>query len=210
MSADSAIAKVMQQRALTKAAQTLLGICAGISADGHISDQEITFLRIWLAENADVAAFWPGNALVKRIDEILADGVVTQDERDSLLSSLQQLSGNHFTDTGSSLPDAPAVPVDDDPSIFFRNMTFCFTGNFHYGTRANCERAVLKLEAMPVDNVTGKLDYLVVGSIIEESWANATYGRKIEKALERRQRYGQPAIVSESQWVKAMEDAVGR
>ncbi len=207
MSADFAIAKSMQQRALTKAAQTLLGICAGISADGHISDQEITFLRTWLAENAEVAAFWPGSALVRRIDEVLADGVVTQDERDSLLSSLQQLSGNHFAETGSSTPEAPAVPIDDDPSIFFRHMTFCFTGNFHYGTRANCERAVLKLEAMPVDRVTGKLDYLVVGAIVEESWANGTYGRKIEKAVERRQRYGQPAIVSESQWVKAMEEA---
>ncbi len=208
MNAEFAIAKSMQQRALTKAAQTLLGICAGISADGHISDQEITFLRTWLAENADVAAVWPGSALVRRIDEILADGIITQDERDSLFSSLQQLSGTHFAETGSSTPEAPAVPIDDDPSIFFRNMTFCFTGNFHYGTRANCERAVLKLEAMPVDNVTGKLDYLVVGAIIEESWANTTYGRKIEKALERRQRYGQPAIVSESQWVKAMEEAV--
>lgn len=60
---------------------------------------------------------------------------------------------------------------------------------------------------MPVDRVTGKLDYLVVGAIVEESWANGTYGRKIEKAVERRQRYGQPAIVSESQWVKAMEEA---
>lgn len=124
MSADFAIAKSMQQRALTKAAQTLLGICAGISADGHISDQEITFLRTWLAENAEVAAFWPGSALVRRIDEVLADGVVTQDERDSLLSSLQQLSGNHFAETGSSTPEAPAVPIDDDPSIFFRHMTF--------------------------------------------------------------------------------------
>ena len=208
MNAEFAIAKSMQQRALTKAAQTLLGICAGISADGHISDREITYLRTWLAENADVSAVWPGSALVRRIDEILADGVVTQDERDSLLASLQQLSGTHFAETGSSTPEAPAVPIDDDPSIFFRNMTFCFTGNFHYGTRANCERAVLKLEAMPVDNVTGKLDYLVVGSIIEESWANTTYGRKIEKALERRQRYGQPAIVSEIQWIKAMEEEV--
>ncbi|MEN6630031.1 MAG: BRCT domain-containing protein [Sulfuricella sp.] len=207
MSNEAAIAKALQQRALTKAAQSLLGICAGISADGHLADAEIAFLRTWLADNADAAAVWPGSALVRRIDEILADGVVTPDERASLLASLQQLSGNQFADTGASAPAAPAAPIDEDASIFFSNMTFCFTGNFHYGTRANCERAVLKLAAMPVDNVTGKLDYLVVGAIVAESWANGTYGRKIEAAMQRRERYGQPTIISESQWVKAMEDA---
>jgi len=207
MSAEFAMAKAMQQRAFTKAAQTLLGICAGITADGHVSDQEIMFLRTWLAEHSDAASVWPGSAIARRIDEILADGVITKEERESLLLSLQQLSGNSFSETGSSSPESPTLPIDDDPSISFQNMTFCFTGNFYFGTRAACERAVLQMEAMPVDSVTSKLDYLVIGSLIEESWANGTYGRKIEKALERQQRYGQPAIVSEAQWVKAMEEA---
>jgi len=207
MDSDYATAKALQTRALTKAAQSLLGICTGLVADGQINDREVIFLRTWLAENADATAVWPGSSIARRIDEILADGVITQDERDSLFLSISQLSGNHFAETGSCTPEAPSVPIDDDPSIFFRNMTFCFTGNFHFGTRAACERAVLKLEAMPVDNVTGKLDYLVVGSVIEENWANTTYGRKIETALQRRERYGLPAIVSETQWVKAMEEA---
>lgn len=207
MGTDFATAKAMQQRALTKAAQTLLGICSGISADGQINDREIIFLRSWLTENAEAASVWPGSAIARRIDEILADGIITQDERDSLLDSLRQLSGNHFTETGSSTPAAPALPIDDDPTIHFQNMTFCFTGNFHFGTRAACERAVLKLEGMPVDTVTGKLNYLVIGSVVSEHWVNSTYGRKIELALERQQRYGQPAIISEAQWAEAIVEA---
>lgn len=208
MTIDTAIEACVNQRNLTKATQTLLGICSGIAADGHVNDHEIAFLRTWLSEHKDIAAVWPGSAIARRIDEVVADGVVTADERESLLAALRQASGNTFSETGTSTLAAPSIPLDDDPSIFFRNMTFCFTGNFYYGTRACCERAVLKAEAMAVDRVTSKLDYLVVGSVIEESWANTTYGRKIETAIQRRSRYGSPCIVSEEQWVKALQDAM--
>ncbi|MBS1198134.1 MAG: hypothetical protein H6R18_1919 [Proteobacteria bacterium] len=207
MQNNFAINNSIQQRKFTKATNTLLGICTGLVADGHINDKEIVFLRTWLAENHDTCTNWPGNMIAKRIDAILADGKVTDNERSELLICLENLCGNHFSETGAVTTEGPSLPLDEDPTIFFRNMTFCFTGMFYFGTRAACERAVLKLEAMPVDRVTSKLDYLVIGSIVNEDWANMTYGRKIETAIERRERYGLPAIVSEQQWVKALEEA---
>lgn len=202
-----AISAAIANRSLTKSAQILLGICSGITADGQLNDEEIRFLQTWLSENSEVTLTWPGSAISKRIDEILRDNIITNAERQSLLSALQQLSGNQFHDTGSATPAATTLPLDDDPSIFFRNMTYCFTGNFYFGTRAKCERAVLSLEAMAVDRVTSKLDYLVIGSVAEESWANGTYGRKIETAIERRSKHGQPCIISEDAWIKAMDES---
>jgi len=207
MSENASIAASLQQRQLAKAAQTLLGICAGITCDSKINDLEIAYLRTWLADHPDVAAVWPGSAIARRIDEILADGIVTDEERTDLFSILKNLSGNQFAETGSAEPAGPAIPFDDDPSIFFRNMTFCFTGQFYYGTRAACERVILKLQAMAVDNVSGKLDYLVVGSAVSPDWVNSTYGRKIETAIQRQERYGQPAIISETQWIAAIQAA---
>lgn len=190
MSAIASISVALQQRQLTKATQTLLGICAGITSDAKINDQEISYLRTWISDHPEVVTSWPGNAIAKRIDDILSDGIITDEERQDLLSILQRVSGNEFAETGSATPAGPAIPFDDDPSIFFKHMTFCFTGQFFYGTRAACERAVMKLEAMPVDNVSGKLDYLVVGSVVSPDWANTTYGRKIETAIQRQKRYG--------------------
>lgn len=207
MNKSIALVISIEKRKLTKATQTLLGICSGLIADGSLNDKEIFYLKNWLLENQVVCKFWPGNVIANRVDSILSDGLVTEDERNDLIFCLKNLSGNHFHETGTACSDEPAIPFDDDPSIFFNNMTFCFTGNFYFGTRAACERAVLKLGGMPVDTVSGKLDYLVVGSIVEPSWINATYGRKIETAIQRQQRYGQPAIVKEAQWVKALEES---
>lgn len=198
------VAAAQHNRGMTRAMQTLLGLCSGIIADAEINEKEILFLRTWLASNADICKCWPGNMIARRIDEIMADGIVSSEEHDSLLSAISRVTRDPFAETGCAEPDAPAIPYDDDPSIFFKNMSFCFTGQFYYGTRAACERAVLKRGAIAVDNVTSRLDYLVVGSIIEPTWANTTFGRKIQLAVQRQEKFGQPAIITEKQWAEAI------
>lgn len=201
-----AVQRAAQQRALTKATQTLLGLCIGIIADGRLHDREVLFLSTWLSEHPEVSEFWPGSEITRRVREILADGTITQNERDQLLMVLEQITQTAFAETGAAQPDGPALPIDDDPSIFFRHMTFCFTGDFIFGTRAACERAVLSLGAMPLDGVTKKLDYLVIGSLISPQWFNTTYGRKIEKARAYKDQGVEITIVSERQWTAALAD----
>ncbi len=198
--------KAIQQRIETRSIQTLLGICTGIIADENIQDKEITFLKTWLLEHEEICNKWPASAIHFKISEILSDGIITTDERSSLLQLLQQLTGNYFSETGAAVAEGPALPLDDDPSIFFNNMTFCFTGEFLHGTRAACERAVLKHGAMPLDNVSKKLDYLVIGSMISPAWQNETFGKKIQKAVEYRDRGVEICIISEQQWADALID----
>lgn len=88
-------------------------------------------------------------------------------------------------------------------------MTFCFTGEFLFGTRNSCERAVLSLGAMTVDRVSKKLNYLVIGSYISHEWISNTYGRKIEQAVKHRDIDGADlVIISEQQWAEAIMDAM--
>jgi NAD-dependent DNA ligase len=196
----------IETRMLTKAAQTLLGICAGITADGSVHEREVQFLSTWLAEHPDVTKLWPGSEIARRVHAIMADGIITAEERADLLETLQLLAGNHFDQTGAATPEGPALPIDDDPSIFFHHMTFCFTGRFLYGTRASCERAILGLGGTAVDSISKNLNFLVIGSMIEPQWANTTYGRKIEKAVAYRDDGVDLVIVSERQWTAALAD----
>ena len=205
-----AVLYATQHRLDTRAMQALLGICTGIAVDDHINDKEIVFLKTWLNENSSVAEYWPGSSIAARIDTILADGIITQEEKEDLLSLLRDITGNNFSETGAAAPDAPAPPIDDDPSIYFRNMLFCFTGRFFYGTRPACERVILNMGGMAVDNVSKKLNYLVIGALIEPSWAHTTYGRKIESAMKHKEAGSEISIVSEQQWTQAVADCARR
>jgi hypothetical protein len=205
--ANAAARACLAKRELIKAAQVLNGICAGIAADNTINDQEIHYLKTWLLDHEAVASTWPGYVLADRIRAVLADGVITEEERQDLLQTLRQLSGNRFVETGAAKTDGPMLPCDDDPSIYFRNMTFCFTGGFIYGTRADCERIVLSLGSMPVDRVTKKLDYLIIGTFVEPTWANSAYGRKIEAAVRHRDNGSEICIATEYHWNLALKDA---
>lgn len=186
---------------ISKATQTLLGICAGIVADGQINERELIYLATWLRENAEVASCWPGNVVASRVAAILADGVATSEELADLTQVLQELSGNAFADTGSPSPETPVAPVDDGPDeIEFRGKSFCFTGKFVYGVRKSCEQAVIDLGAIVQPRVTKSLDYLVIGSFVQDAWKHDTYGNKIEIAAKYRQNGDRPIILFEDHW----------
>lgn len=198
--------RAIETQRIKKATEHLLGICSGLTADGHISESEVHFLRNWISNNADIAEDWPGIVIAQRINEILADGIITADERMDLLDTLRELSGNRYAETGTAATDCPVIPIDDDPCIFFRDMSFCLTGRFLWGTRASCERVILNLGGTVIDNVTKRMNYLVIGAMIEPQWAHTTYGRKIEQAMQYREKGAEISIVTEQQWTAALQD----
>lgn len=204
---NQAAIRANQNRNDCKSIQLLLGICTGIAADKNINDQEISYLQTWITEHNHLQDQWPVCAIHYKIKEIMADGIISDDERIELLERLQELTGNYFSETGASATEGPTLPIDDDPSIFFRDMSYCFTGEFLYGTRAACERAILKLGAMPQNGVTKKLNYLVIGSRCNPDWINETYGRKIEQAMNYKAEGIELIIVSERQWTAALIDS---
>lgn len=190
---------------LKRSIDQLIGICSGIAADGVVNDQEIAFLSTWLSENGVVCTEFPGKEIAARISEVMADGVITDEERDELLGVLQQISGNRFIETGSAQPDGAAIPADIDPNIVFSGKHFCFTGKFAFGIRRRCEEAVIKLGGHADGDVTRALDYLVLGIEVSEDWKHQTYGRKIERALKLREEGFPLVIVREFDWKAALE-----
>lgn len=206
MSTEHAIAQFTAHRTLTRACQVLIGIVTGVVADGHLHESEILLLNTWLAENAEVATVWPGSAIARMLRTVLDDGVITPDEQAHLLQELQKLVGSDFSETGSVTANVSGLPYDHDASLHIAGSAICHTGVFMYGTRAACEKLTEEAGGMPLPNVTRKTSYLVVGTHVSPAWANTSYGRKIQQAMELKQSGHPIAIIAEEWWLKACAD----
>lgn len=190
---------------LNRAVEHMMGLVTGIVADGELNDLEVKLLRTWLTEHSIVTQTWPGFVIARKVEEVMADGAISTEERTHLLQVLNELAASDFALTGSSSAEVAALPVNDAVTVLLKNAGVCHTGEFLFGTRAACERLTLKAGGMPVDSVTRRTDVLVIGTRVSPNWAHTSFGRKIQKAAEL-QDAGHPIeIISERRWIDAMQ-----
>lgn len=78
-----------------RATEVLRGILAGISADYELSDPEIAGLEDWLYMHANLLAKSPFLEVRHKLDEVLADGIIDEDERQELLEWCFEFSSPH-------------------------------------------------------------------------------------------------------------------
>ena len=203
MSASYTVNIATDSRLLKRGCESLLGICAGLIADGHLNNLEIQFLRTWLIENVEVASSWPGEVLHKRVAQVLADGVIADEERAYLATTLRELIGGSFADDGAVPMGASQLPFNHDAEISMAGSSFCFTGQFLYGTRAACERAV-EQRGGTISAIKRSLKFLVVGELASRNWKHTAFGTKIAAAVALQADGCGMQIVSESQWQKGL------
>lgn len=205
MTPDSFAASVaMDKRRTTKAIEHLMGMVTGMVADSHLHDMEIQLLQTWLAQHPEATQDFPGSIIARKVHEVLADGVITEAERTHLLEVLTEMASTDFSATGSAAPEVMALPIEDCVSIDFSNTMVCLTGEFIYGTRAACERLILAAGAMCADNVSKKVEILVVGTRVSPDWAHTTFGRKIQRAMELQEQGHAIEIISEKRMMEAL------
>ena len=201
---DPAALRSIANRNLTKSMQTLLGICSGITADNHINDSEIHFLKTWLTENSQIIDAWPACAIAAKVWQILQDGIIEEEERAHMLHTLKEITGNHFSETGAAQAEIIGIPFDNMAPVFQRSI-FCFTGEFIAGTRKYCRTITEKLGGITVDTMTRKVNYLVIGALASPDWKHESYGNKIESALQLRAINHPIAIITEKHWNNAIQ-----
>jgi len=188
-------------RLFRRSCESLIGICTGLLADNILNDEEIHFLHVWLEDNEQLSSIWPGNIVYSRVRKVLADGIITEDERSYLKKTLSSLIGGTLQESGAALGLSISLPLDKAIVIKIKNKSFCFTGQFLFGTRNACEDIVIKKKGIVFPRVRSDLDYLVIGSLINQEWAHTSYGRKIEKAVLYKKKGLPINIISEDQWV---------
>lgn len=187
-----------------RTANELLGLAKAFVADGKISPEEAGYLRLWLEQNAKYADSWPVNVVNSRVQTIFADGVFDEHERLDLYSLLRELAGSPESLSSLVANFSTRLPFDSPPpDLEFEDKYFCLTGSFAFGSRKACQLEIVRRGGQIEDKVTTHLDYLVVGVAGSRDWAHSAFGRKIEKAVELRERYG-VAIVGEDHWAREL------
>jgi len=204
MTNEWAVANVVQNRQVTRAAQVLDGLVLGVIADGELNDREVQMLGTWLSENEAVTRIWPGSAIAEHVRQVLADGVITADERTSLLAALQSIMNSDFAETGAVAPEVAGLPYDEACEIALRDAGLCLTGEFLYGTRSSCERLSEKGGAVIRPSISKKVRYLVVGTHVSPNWIAESYGRKIQDAMALREKGHDIFVIPERRWMEAL------
>ena len=193
-----------QKRLLKRSYESLLGICTGLMADSLLNNKEIIFLDTWLADHEELATEWPGNVLSKKIREVLADGIITGEEREHLESILNDFIGGTLEESGATSGMATRLPVDKNAKIEIPGNDFCFTGKFLFGERTACEKVTKKKGGRILGSVHADPCFLVIGALASPDWKHSSYGTKIEKAVEYQKKGHNVQIVKEQQWVEAI------
>jgi len=189
-------------RNIKKTVESLLGLCRGLLADNHLADSEILYLDTWLKENSGITGDWPANVIADRVSDVLADGMITQEESDDLKKTLEEIIGTGLYESGAACGMSTSFPVEEIDAIDFQGRQFCFTGRFLFGTRAACEKAIKALGGVSAKTITRQLSYLVIGTLASRDWAHTSHGRKIEKAVGYKDSGAPITIISEERWVE--------
>lgn len=197
-----------KKRLAKRQMDTLIGISKGIIADGIVSQTEAEFLLNWLETSESGEIDNPIiESLTDRIYDMLEDGLLDNEESQELFEALKIFTGD-IPEEGELIK--PALPLDDPPpQVLFVGKVFLFTGTFNLGTRTECIEMVQTMGGENSKSLTQKVDYLVIGSYVTPTWKHESHGNKIEKAVNYRIKYGNPAIISEGHFIEAFE-RIGR
>ena len=180
----------------------LLGLLSGVASDGALTDSEIEEIRSWLRENSNIIDLWPTNVICQRINSVLEDGIVSDDEREHLLKTIEQITGSRFEETGAATGMATEFLENAIDTVRHDGSKFCFTGVFVSGPRKGVEAAAESKGARVLKSVTQDLDYLVIGTVASRDWRFLSHGCEIEKALNLQASGCKIVIISERTWLK--------
>ena len=185
-----------RDRLKDRAIDEFVGICRGILADNKINNDEKNYLIEWLEKNRltdecptkEIYHFLKSNKDLDKIKELLLGFVGGKPPSDEIINMSPQL----------------VLDTLDEP-IVFEGKSFCLTGVLAsaYGHRKTLEDEIRALGGICKRNIILSLDYLVVGEFGTYSWQHSNYGRKIEKAIEIRERPNSKLkIISEADLLK--------
>lgn len=190
--------------------QRLHAVLGGIAADGKVLAAELTALREWIDEHENLRTLWPYDEVSALITGVLADGRIDEAEHDLLRAFFGEFSALRTAGEAHGDLVAASTPIGGIcaacPEIEFGGMRFCFTGESGRYSRAELAATVTRLGGSVHDAVSGKTNFLVVGSEGNPCWAYSCYGRKIEKAMALRRDGARLVIVHESDFHDAVAD----
>lgn len=156
------------------------------------------------------------NRIQNLIDKILEDGIVDIAELNELINEIED---NNLVDTypiNNVYKIAKEKLENDDIDIKrelatitgnikmdifdkdFSGKLFCLTGDFIHGSKDEISKYIISKGGLVKDNLTQNVDYLVRGLQGSDVYAYGSYGSKVKKALELKEKGLKIKIISEN------------
>ncbi len=176
---------------VTLSFQILIGILEGISCDKLIRYEELVVLQKWLFDNIHLKGNYPYDEIITILEEVLRDGIITEDENSVLLNLFKKFIN-------------PAE-TKNDGTIDLENKIVCLTGDFLLGSKSDVEVIIMKLGGHRTDSVTLKTDILVVGGNGSDNWSFGNYGTKVKRALELNSKGKNILIIGEDSFLETIK-----
>ena len=107
---------------------TLIGLSKGIIADGKINQLEAEFLQNWLIQNSQASSNPIILNLLEKVDVMLNEGILDNEEVAELHSVLKNLSGD--SSEFGELAKTTTLPINEPmPPIIFEEQILSFHGD---------------------------------------------------------------------------------
>ena len=87
---------------LEKALNALIGLIEGIAIDGVINDREVAYVGAWLNDHRELQYSHPFTELMPVVKAAIADGILTEDERQNILWLCERLKSAEFFDVATA------------------------------------------------------------------------------------------------------------
>lgn len=179
---------------VTKSLRELQGFLMGIVSDGILTETEIFALKKWLDDNHELKGQYPFDRVYCIIEDALDDSILEQSELNEMF--------NLFNECIDPVKKCSSTIK----TITIKDKTFCLTGDFSNATRKEIENLIISLGGICKSSVSGKTNYVLVGSLGSPDWVCGNYGTKIKKALEL-QKNGNPIqILNEKDFFKVIKN----
>lgn len=189
----------------SRSVDELIGLCRGILADGEVNQSEAAFLLDWLDRHKEFAETFPFSTLYPRVRDALHDGVLDLDEQRDLLEALSATVGGEATAPSGSNSLSTELPFDNPcPTILYSASVFVVTGVFTYGKRRIVQQAIESRGGGVRGAVSSQTDYVIVGEGGSRDWLHSSYGRKIQEAVDYRDKGATISIISERNWASSL------
>lgn len=161
---------VLSTAPVTLATQILDGIMKGITVDGIVTEAECTGLRQWLYDNIYLSGHFPFDKILKTVEDILSDSIVTKQESEYLTYIINELLN----------------PIDSLKTQInsVESKYVCLSGNFSYGQKSDVAKYLNERGAIVEETVKKNTDVLLIGDCECQAYSNGSYGTKVKKAIE--------------------------
>jgi NAD-dependent DNA ligase len=202
---------------LNEEMRILHGFIQGVGVDKIITAYELKALKKWMLYHEEIIDKWPFDELYKHIENILQDGIVTADEQKELFNFINNFSDkkasqqiydesvfvNKWMETTAPSVETVKSVIDKDCKITIEGKSVCITGLMKV-KRGTVLDIIKERGGIPKNDISLKLNYLVIGALSNPCWQYTNYGRKIEKAMEFNKKGSQINIVSENDFLVAL------